>query len=238
MASKLVWHNGRFTQAPPIFEKTAVVSYADGRYTNVVNKLIKSIELHNPGLDIFVFRTPEEIGSPPHSQNPYAFKVYAIQKVREMGYTTIIWCDSCLRAIRSLVPLIQKINAAGVYFQSDGWVCGQWANDRALEYFGVTRDEAMNISAIYACFMAFNFKTELANEFFTKWKRACQMGIFIGQWTNDNKTESQDPRCMGHRHDQTCGELLAHVLKIPLHGRALSHDVTDPNRFFTSWNKP
>lgn len=238
MGSKLVWHNGKFVHSPEEYQKTAVVSYADGRYTNVVNKLIKSIQLYNPGLDVLVFRTPQEIGSPPHSQNPYAFKVYAIQKARDMGYTTIIWCDSCLRAIRSLVPLIKDINKTGVYFQKDGWPCGQWSNDRALEYFGVTRDEAMNISSMYACFMAFNFNTETANEFFAKWKRACQSGIFIGRWKNDEKTESQDIRCTGHRHDQTCAELLAYTLNIPLRDRVLSYDVTAANRYFTAWDKP
>lgn len=238
MASKIVWYNGRFVHTPQIFEKTVVVSYADGRYTNVVNKLIRSIQLYNPGLDVCVFQNPQEIGSPPHYENPYAFKVYAIQKARDMGYTTIIWCDSCLRAVRSLESLIKDINQSGVYFQKDGWPCGQWSNDRALEYFEVTRDQAMNISSIYACFMAFNFKTDVANEFFVKWKRACQMGIFIGRWKNDDKTESQDIRCTGHRHDQTCAELLAYTLKIPLHERVLSDDVTYSNRYFTSWDKP
>jgi hypothetical protein len=238
MAAKLVWHNGRFVHTPPEFEKTAVVSYADGRYTNVVNKLIRTVETHNPGLDVIVFRNPQEIGSPPHSRNPYAFKVYAIQKVRDMGYTTILWCDSCLRAVRSLTPLIEAVRREGVFLQKDGWACGQWANDRALEYFGVTRDDAMNITSIYACFMAFNFKTAIANEFFEQWKRACQMGIFVGQWKNDNKTESQDERCTGHRHDQTCAELVAHRLHIPIQYRVLTTDVADPNRFFTSWDRP
>lgn len=238
MGSKLVWLNGKFTRTPREFEKTAVVSYADGRYTNVVNKLINSIHIHNPGLDIFVFRTPEEIGSPPHWQNPYAFKVYAIQKVRDMGYTTIMWCDSCLRADRSLVPLIEKINTCGVYLQKDGWPCGRWANDRALQYFGVTRDEAMDITSIYACFMAFNFKTPIANEFFAHWKLACQNGIFAGRWENTQKTESQDERCTGHRHDQTCAELTANKLQIQVQPRVLMNEAYDPNRFFTTWDHP
>jgi hypothetical protein len=240
MGSKLVWDNGRFVRTPSEFERTAVVSYADGRYTPVVNKLLQSVQIHNPGLDVFVFRTPQEIGSPPHSHNPYAFKVYAIQKVRDMGYTTILWCDSCLRAVRSLVPLIHSINTHGVYLQKDGWPCGRWANDRALEYYGVTRDQAMDITSVYACFMAFNFKTEIANKFFDQWKRACQMGIFIGRWENNAKTESQDERCTGHRHDQTCAELTAYTLQIPIQPRVLlsATEVNARDRFFTSWDKP
>lgn len=235
---RLVWANGKFVRTPNEFNKTALVTYADGRYTHVPAKLIRTVEEHNPGLATFVFRTPEEIGSPPHSENPYAFKVYAIQKVRSMGYTTILWCDSCLRAVKSLAPLIERIKAVGMYFQKDGWVSGQWSNDKALQYFGVSRDEAMHICSVYACFMGFNFETAIANEFFMRWKRACQMGIFIGRWKNDERTESDDVRCTGHRHDQTCAELIAHQLHIPLQKQVLSSNVHDADRFFTSWDKP
>jgi hypothetical protein len=239
MASRLLWTSAGFSRVPPVFNKAAVVSYADyGIYVKLVEKLKRTVELHNPGLDVLIFRSPEEIGAPSHQNNPYAFKVYSIQKARDLGYTTILWCDSVLRPVRSLVPLIEDINKIGIYFQKDGYMCGQWANDRALEYFKVTRDEAMNISSIYACFMGFNFKSELACEYFRRWKRACDDGIFRGRWKNDEKTESQDERCHGHRHDQTSSELIAYQIGIPLNAQVFSYDTKFPNRYFTGWDKP
>lgn len=239
MPSKILWTSTGFTRVPDAFNNAVVISYADsGIYTRVVEKLKQTVEFHNPGLDVIIFRSPSEIGAPPHRENPYAFKVYAIQKAREMGYTTILWCDSVLRPIRSLVPLIESINNAGVYFQKDGYECGRWANDRALEYFKVSRDDAMKISSIYACFMGFNFKTELACEFFRRWKRACDDGIFKGFWKNDNQTESKDPRCTGHRHDQTSAELIAYHMPIPLNKAVFSYDVNNADRYFTGWDKP
>jgi hypothetical protein len=31
----------------------------------------------------------------------------------------------------------------------------------------------------------------------------------LGSWTNQNKKVSNDPRCLGHRHDQSVGSILA-----------------------------
>jgi hypothetical protein len=61
------------------------------------------------------------------------------------------------------------------------------------------------------------------------WKDALDNGIFNGNWNNSNNTESTDPRCMGHRHDQTCAELVAHKLAIPLQPSVI-------NRFFKQWD--
>lgn len=233
--NRLRWNGTRFV---PVSKTIAFVTFSNGRYIGLEKKLQKSIETHCPEANVFVFHEFSEIGSPTHSQNPYAFKVYAIQHVRSLGYDVIFWCDSVIRMVRPITSLISKVREQGVYLQADGHKVGTWANDRALEYFGVSRDDAMNLSAIYACILAFDFAHPKTQEFFAKWKRACDDGIFRGSWKNTNHSESTDDRCEGHRHDQTCAELIAHTTGIRLNPRMLSHDVTDPNRYFTSWDKP
>lgn len=37
-------------------------------------------------------------------------------------------------------------------------------------------------------------------------------GLFKGQWNNDSKTESEDPRCKGHRHDLVLGSIIANEM--------------------------
>lgn len=231
---QLRWVNGRFVRTS---DRIAVVTFSNGRYLGVERKLVASIQTWYPDADVLVFHDYAEIGSPPHTTHPYGFKVYAIQKARSLGYTTILWCDSCLRAARPLGPLLQRIEALGIYAQKDGFMCGQWANDRALAAFGVSRDDAMTLSTIYACFLGFNFKSLIACEFFDRWKRACDDGLFLGRWTNDGNTESQDPRCTGHRHDQTCAELILHEMKVPLQPKVHSYDPNDMERFFTGWDR-
>lgn len=195
--------------------RIAFVSFASGRYAQYENFLRESIQRNCLEADVFVFRDHREIGAPPHTQSPYSFKPYAVDHVRNMGYRYVIWCDSVVRLRKEIDNVLEKISHVGVYLQADGWMVGTWANDRALSYFGVTRDEAMEIENIYACIMGFDFQSPIAVEFLTRWKRASDDGIFIGNWKNDFKTESQDERCRGHRHDQTCAELISYQLRIP-----------------------
>lgn len=215
--------------------RIAFVSFASGRYEQYEPLLRSSIQRNCPEADVFVFKHHSEIGAPPHSQSPYSFKPYAVDHVRKMGYRYIIWVDSVVRLRKDIEDLLQKISQVGVYLQADGWRVGTWANDKSLAYFGITRDQAMEIEAIYACIMGFDFRSPIALEFLARWKKASLDGIFIGNWKNDLKTESQDERCRGHRHDQTCAELISHQLGIQ-RSPALLGSKSD--KLFTTYNFP
>jgi hypothetical protein len=215
--------------------ETAIVSFATGSYVEQQAYLVESVYRHTPRVPVFPFQRFEDIQSPLHSDSPYAFKVYAIQTVRNLGYKIVIWCDSVLRLTKPIESLITKIEELGVYLQEDGWNVAQWANDRSLAYFGVSRDEMETVSAIYACFMAYNFTNPITSVFFERWKKACHDGIFRGKWKNDDKSESMDPRCKGHRHDQTCAEIISYLLKIPRGRLLLSPGKDTPERYFTTW---
>lgn len=195
--------------------RTVFVTYADGRYAGRETAFVQSVQ--SRGYDVLVFKSPAEIGSPSHQESPYAFKYYSILEAHRRGYSIVIWCDSCLTLQKTIFPWIQQIADVGVYLQHDeSWSCGMWANDTALAYFGVSRDDAMNLPSVYACTMAFDFRHPRTSAFLARWKDAMDAGCFRGHWSNDARTESQDPRCRGHRHDQTCAELVAHELGIPL----------------------
>ncbi len=230
--SKFVWTGNRFA---PVEDRIAFVTFATGRYIGHDTKLRQSIQLHCPQADVFTFRSCDEIKSPEHSFNPYAFKVYAIEKVRSLGYEVVFWCDSINRLSRPIEPILQTLKTTGVYLPADGWKVGEWANDNSLQYFGITRDAVMNVECCYACVLGFDFRNPSAQEFFTLWKRACDDGIFCGMWDNTQKTESQDPRCRGHRHDQTCADLIAYKLRIPK-SEALLGDKS--KKYFTSFRYP
>lgn len=203
---------GRFI---PTNKRIAFVSFASGRYIQYEEGLRASVAQRCPEADMFVFHSVEEIGAPAHLRSPYSFKPYAVDHVRRMGYRYVIWCDSVVRLRSTVDDFLPQVSRVGVYLQADGWPVGVWANDRALQYFGLTRDEAMGIEAIYACIMSFDMQNPIAVEFLARWKKASDDGIFIGHWKNDEKTESQDERCRGHRHDQTCAELISYRMGIP-----------------------
>jgi hypothetical protein len=211
----------------------AVVCFASGIYTQVIPQFRILFAKHSPRVDVFVFTEESEIQSPSHKENPYAFKVYAVEAMRRAGYRFVLWCDSILKPTRPIEEILPEVAQTGVYLAQDGWKTGQYANDRALEYFGVSRDEAMNISSIWACFMGFDFSNPIAHDFFARWKKACTDGIFRGKWNNKDQSESQDPRCKGHRHDQSCAELIAYKMNLPLSRPVLSHIPEYDHRYFT-----
>jgi hypothetical protein len=210
--------------------KVAFVSYADGSYIPVQKTLIKSIHHIHPSATIFAFHNPADIhpNCPTHKQSPYGFKVYAVEYARNLGYDVVIWLDSPNRLVQPIDAWVAEIEKVGVFLQQDGWKCGQWANDKCLEYFGVSRDEAMTIPNIYACILAFDFRHPITPVFFAMWKEACVAGMFAGKGKNTDKTESNDERCLGHRYDQTCAELVAYKLGLPF-SRMVLGDV------FKSW---
>jgi hypothetical protein len=216
--------------------KVAFVTFANGTYVPVQDKLVQSIQTYTT-YDIVRINTFEMIGSPTHTESPYEFKLHSILYAKNRGYDVVIWCDSPVRVVRSIDTWISQIEKHGVYIQQDGWSVGQWANDKTLSYFGVSRDEAMKIPNAYACILAFDFRNEIAIKFLEKWFECARNGLFRGRWNNNERTESNDPRCLGHRHDQSCVELIAYKLGIEKQGHVIG-DQSSATRYFTTWNNP
>ena len=216
--------------------RVAFVSFARGPLYEALHKdFIFSVK--RLGYDVYTFSTFEEIGSPTHQESPYEFKLHSIRTVYMKGYDIVIWCDSPIRLVRRITDWIPEIERRGVYLQEDGHALGTWANDKALAEFKLTRDQAMELQTVYACVMAFDFRHPKTKPFFYRWKDCADKGLFKGRWKNDQQTESEDPRCKGHRHDQTCAELVARELGIRTSPRVLK-GKEDSSRYFRShWDK-
>lgn len=228
MIPRFVWSSNGFRRA-----RYAVVTFASGRYAQFGPRLRELLNRTSPNLDVFVFSHESEFGSPLHRDNPYAFKVYAVEAIRDRGYEVVMWCDSILKPTRSLETIVPEIERVGVYLAEDGWKTGMFANDKCLDYFGVTRDQAMDITAIWACFMGFDFKNPVTHEFLRRWKKACLDGAFAGKAFNTDGSQSADPRCKGHRHDQSCAELISHQMGIPRSLPVLHPEPNYGHRYFT-----
>lgn len=198
--------------------KVAVVSLGTKDYNKGRLRLAETLSItNNYAGDFFLLENESECDSPSHRRNPYAFKIYAIEKVREMGYNQILWLDCSVYAIKSITPIFDKISQDGYICQEAGHYVGTWTNDRTLIYFGMSRDEAMDIMMYgNAGFLGLDFNTEIANEFFNRWKQSMLDGMFIGDWDNQRHQESPDSRCKGHRHDMSCGSIIRHQLGMKL----------------------
>ena len=214
--------------------RIAFVSFANGAYLEAQKRLVRSVKRF--GYEIFTYNTVESIGSPQHADSPYEFKLHAVRTVYMKGYDIVIWCDSVIQLLRPITDWIPEIEKKGVYLQRDGHRLGNWANDKALAAFGLKRDDVMDLgTTIYACVMAFDFRHPITKPFVYRWKDCADKGLFKGKWHNRDRTESDDPRCEGHRHDQTCAELVARELRLQPGPRVMLIDAeATPDRYFTS----
>lgn len=179
--------------------KQCVISFcnSNGNYRLAMERLRRSVEQHFDG-DFLGFDGEESVGAPPHHENQYAFKVHCWLKVIEMGYEQILWLDSSCVVVRDLKPVFDKIyNIPGYIAQEAGHWLGNWCNDAFLEYYDLTREDAMKIPMIGNCGFLGLDMTTIGDAFIREWKRAMDDGIFKGSWEN-------------HRHDMSVSSYIWH----------------------------
>jgi signal peptidase I len=195
--------------------KHCIVNFSDYKFKAGQDRLAKSLKDFNYQGDVILFNYFEQVGSKPHLEVPYQFKVYAIEKARQMGYDVVLYCDASLYAIKDVIPVIYYIIEKGYLLEYCGFKAGQYSTDLCLNEFGLTRDDAMNIKLHSAGFTGLNFKNEKATQFFDRWLKLAKEEItFCGDWNNQRKQCSNDERCLGHRHDQTTASIIAHQLEM------------------------
>lgn len=181
--------------------KRCIISLANerGNYQKALDRLEASVKQYNPEIDFFGYRSEDEVGAPKHLENPYAFKVYAFEKAFHEGYTQVLWLDSSVVLRADITPVFQEIENNGYIMQEAGCFVGEWCNDSTLEYFQLTREEAMR-KLMYgnAGLLGLSHESKIAMIFFANWKKAMMDGCFKGDWET-------------HRHDMTVGSIIANA---------------------------
>ena len=173
-----------------------IVNFATKQYRNAQKRLMNSVN----GKGLFISDYPP--GWPTHSESPYAFKIYAIEQAFELD-DIVLWVDSSMYLSGDLSKIETIIKTDGYFMEEAGHWCGRWTNQKAREYFQVTEEEMKQgtggLFMFSAGLLGLNLKSELAMEFFYKWKASADAGCFAGSWED-------------HRHDMTCGSIIAQRL--------------------------
>lgn len=173
--------------------KNAIVSFGSANnygYVQGLNRLKKSLETYFDG-DVLIWTNESDLNCPLHSENPYSFKIYAIEKAIEMGYTKILWLDSSVWAVKNIKPVFDIIKEKGIFLEDSGHYVGNWSNDECLQYFKITRENALKMPMTSGGFVGFNFEKPFIKLVFNTWKQSMIAGCFKGSWSD-------------HRHDQSC----------------------------------
>jgi len=206
--------------------KRAVVNFAKGAwYPKGQARLRDSLKKVGEAAEFVALTDTNAFGCPSHTEMPYAFKPYALEHARKLGYGQAIFADASVWAVKPWGPVWDKVNEQGYYFEEAGHWTGTWTNDNALAKQGLTRDDAMKIPMFSAGFVGLDFSNETAMAFLNDWMAAARDGSFRGAWTNKTKSESQDPRCQGHRHDMAMASIIAwkHKMKLGSGGSFLAY---------------
>lgn len=184
-------------------ERKCIVTFSNtDRYDKLALRMRQSVEKY--GIDFIHYRSYEEIGCKPHTEYPYAFKPYAIQKAREQGYNNILWLDSAIYLIKSPDLIFKYIKDNGVLlFDNIGFSIGSFTHNECLAHFNMGRDEANESKMVMACAIGFNFNSDLGTDVFNNYLGFAHTNAYQGSWDN-------------HRHDQSVISCIAHKKGIEL----------------------
>lgn len=145
---------------------------------------------------------------PPHEQVPYYFKIAAFEWALDRGYTHVLWVDASFWAVKSPMALFDIIDEQGYYMFSSGYSMAQTVSDRVLKCLNIERDSLVDVTEWASGCVGFNFNNDDAKKIYNTWKEYMDAGYSIGSRLHDN--QSQDPRFLFHRQDQSCLSLSMH----------------------------
>lgn len=193
-------------------EHRCIVSFADtkGWYQRGHNRLYNACKQFFSG-KLILINDYNKIGSPSHDQNPYAFKVYAMEYARSLGYTTVLYIDSSLYPVKNCDEMFDYIESNGHLMQKAGHMFRTWSDDKCRAYFKITPEELQNVELYSAGFTGLDFTNERSAEFFAQWKQSMLDGQFKGVWQKKHKASdfANSPEAEGHRHDMSAASIIA-----------------------------
>jgi hypothetical protein len=142
-----------------------------------------------------------------HDDIPYYMKIAVFEEAIRRGFTHILFVDSSFWAVSNPMKMFDIISEQGYYFFSSGYNLAQSVNDTALNYVGLSRDEAETVNEWASGCLGFRMDNPMGSALYYRWKELMDAGLSRGSRLHDN--QSSDPRFLFHRNDQSCLSLAA-----------------------------
>lgn len=155
-------------------------------------------------------------GCPTQSESQYAFKIHAMQRAIDAGFRFVLWMDTAFQPIASIEPLWQHIEANGWFVpRQHAAVLGNWSTDEMLRLVSMSRGDAMRVPLCFSGIVGLDMASPIGKHIWDAWKTLFEMGAFMGPHQNEPGVPahpwgqkiaghcSDDPRCEGHRHDES-----------------------------------
>lgn len=199
-------------------------AYGNGWHYRGVARMIQAFGEKSPGCVVSAELLPKAVDADPvWDYCGYSCKPWALDKSLSMLFPPdiLIWLDASVYPVKSIQPLLDHIRRVGYYLQPTGFKIGNWVSDDMLRYFGLSRDEAMGWDEAASGVVGLDCKIPRNRKLIRDWCAA--EPFFAGAHSNDKAAPdgrkyhyrnvghvSDDPRCWGHRHDQSALAILAH----------------------------
>ncbi len=171
-----------------------VVNFATKEYRRAQHRLKQSLAGHNA----LIFEEYQP-GWPTHQQSPYEFKIHAIRAALAID-PIVLWVDSSMYRVGDLSVIESIIKEDGYFMEEAGHYAGRWTNKFTREYMNVTEQEMIQgpggITMFSAGLTGLNRDSVTAMKFLDEWEASAKAGCFKGAWSD-------------HRHDMTCGSIIA-----------------------------
>lgn len=184
-----------------------------GWYKSGSERLERSLIFHGFAGQILIWKDELPPNSPPHNENPYAFKIYAIEEAIYRGHDTLLWLDSSFWNIKDCTPIFDIIADKGIFGFRTGYNCAQTCSDAALNWAGFTRDEAELLPEIASGACGLRLDNPDGKAVFEMWKEGMELGLFKTN-RNHDLNDSKDPRMLHARQDQSIWSLAIHKRKL------------------------
>lgn len=170
-----------------------IVNFSTKEYKPGQDRLVASLN----GTRSMMFSNYQLLNSPTHQESPYQFKIHAIEKAFEQD-PIVLWCDASMYLVGDLSRIENLIKQTGYFMEEAGHYVKDWCNQQTRQYFHLTPEED-GFTMFAAGLLGLNSESKIAMDYFHQWKAAAKSGCFKGDWSN-------------HRHDMTCGSIIAQRL--------------------------
>jgi hypothetical protein len=196
-----------------------------GWYRKGLERQVREFERVSPGYELQGWLNVLPPGTPKLvaegvDYTGYAAKPWALKYAIDSGADVVLLIDASVYPIKHIEPLIDFVWDHGYYLAPAGFTVGEWTNDAMLMNFGLDRDHAMKIRDVASGIVGLKLDTT-GCAIVRQWIAATTAPGFAAPHSNSlaaNKTHhyrnvgfvSYDPRCSGHRQDQSALSLIAH----------------------------
>ena len=194
--------------------KTVFLSAGIGQwYSTGVMRLKGSLIEHGWPHDVQIWRDEWPDNKFPRD-SVYTVKAAAFAWALRQGYTTIIWGDASIYALKSPVAFAEQVQRDGYWIGQSGYRASETASDAQLQYFGVSRDWADAVHDCATGIFGVNVEDATMRGVIDTWIKAGLDGLFGGSRLHAN--QSKDPRFKFCRQDQSAMSLALGKAGVPL----------------------